>query len=95
MPDHSLSKEIFPNIQSEPPLMQLEAICPRSIWIRYKKMFSEYFKLKNWKIYMRITCCWNTYLILMYLLKKMYCHLQIPTPACIKMLTPFDDSVLA
>jgi len=30
MPDHSLSKEIFPNIQSKPPLMQLEAIasCP-------------------------------------------------------------------
>jgi len=30
MPDQSLSKEIFPNIQSKPPLMQLEAIssCP-------------------------------------------------------------------
>jgi len=30
MPDHSFSKEIFPNIQSESPLMQLEAIasCP-------------------------------------------------------------------
>jgi len=26
MPDHSLSKEIFPNIQSEPRLTQLEAI---------------------------------------------------------------------
>jgi len=26
VPDHSFSKEIFPNIQSEPPLMQLEAI---------------------------------------------------------------------
>ena len=26
MPDHSFSKEIFPNIQSKPPLMQLEAI---------------------------------------------------------------------
>jgi len=30
MPDHSFSKEIVPNIQSKPPLMQLEAIasCP-------------------------------------------------------------------
>jgi len=30
MPDHSLSKEIFRNIQSKPHLMQLEAIssCP-------------------------------------------------------------------
>jgi len=30
MPDHSFSKEFFPNIQSKPPLMQLEAIasCP-------------------------------------------------------------------
>jgi len=28
MPDHSFSKEIFPNIQSEPPLTQLEAIKP-------------------------------------------------------------------
>jgi len=30
MPDHSLSTEIFPSIQSKPPLMQLEAIssCP-------------------------------------------------------------------
>ena len=30
MPDHSFSKEIFPNIQSKPPLTQLEAIasCP-------------------------------------------------------------------
>jgi len=29
-PDHSFSKEIFLNIQSEPPLMQLEAVasCP-------------------------------------------------------------------
>jgi len=26
MPDHSFSREIFPNIQSKPPLMQLEAI---------------------------------------------------------------------
>jgi len=26
MPDHSFSKEIFPNIQSKGPLMQLEAI---------------------------------------------------------------------
>jgi len=26
MPDHSFSKEIFPNIQSKPLLMQLEAI---------------------------------------------------------------------
>jgi len=31
MPDHSLSKDIFPNIQSKPPLMQLEAIASRSI----------------------------------------------------------------
>jgi len=28
MPDHSFSKEIFPNIQSKPLLMQLEAIAP-------------------------------------------------------------------
>jgi len=30
MPDHSFSKEIFPNIYSKPPLMQPEAIasCP-------------------------------------------------------------------
>jgi len=28
MPDHSFSEEIFPNIQSKPPLMQLEAISP-------------------------------------------------------------------
>jgi len=26
MPDHYFSKEIFPNIPSKPPLMQLEAI---------------------------------------------------------------------
>jgi len=26
MPDHLFSKEIFPNIQSKPPLIQLEAI---------------------------------------------------------------------
>ena len=31
MSDHSLSKEIFPNIQSKPPLMQLEAIASRPI----------------------------------------------------------------
>jgi len=31
MPDHFFSKEIFPNIQSEPPLMQLEAIASRPI----------------------------------------------------------------
>ena len=31
MPDHSLSKEIFPSIQSKPPLMQLEAIASRPI----------------------------------------------------------------
>jgi len=31
MPDHSFSKEIFPNIQSEPPLTQLEAIAPHPI----------------------------------------------------------------
>ena len=31
MPDHSFSKDIFPNIQSKPPLMQLEAIASRPI----------------------------------------------------------------
>ena len=31
MPDHSFSKEILPNIQSEPPLMQLEAVASRPI----------------------------------------------------------------
>jgi len=31
MPVHSCSKEIFPNIQSEPPLMQLEAIASHPI----------------------------------------------------------------
>ena len=31
MPDHSFSKYIFPNIQSKPPLMQLEAIASRPI----------------------------------------------------------------
>jgi len=31
MPDHSFSKEIFPNIQSKPPLTQLEAIASRPI----------------------------------------------------------------
>ena len=31
MPDHSVSKEIFPNIQSKPPLMQLEAASPRPV----------------------------------------------------------------
>ena len=31
MPDHSFSKEIFPNIQPKPPLMQLEAISSRPI----------------------------------------------------------------
>jgi len=30
-PDHSCSKEIFPNIPSEPPLMQLEAIASHPI----------------------------------------------------------------
>ena len=29
VPDHSFSKEIFPNIQSKPPLMQLEAVLSR------------------------------------------------------------------
>jgi len=29
MPDHSFSKEIFPNIPSEPPLTQLEALASR------------------------------------------------------------------
>lgn len=29
MLDHSFTDEIFPNIQPEPPLMQLEAICSR------------------------------------------------------------------
>jgi len=28
MPDHSFSNEIFPDIQSKPPLMQLQAISP-------------------------------------------------------------------
>jgi len=31
MPDHSFSEEIFPNIQSEPPLTQLEAIASRPV----------------------------------------------------------------
>jgi len=31
MPGHSFSKEIFPNIQSKTPLMQLEAIASHSI----------------------------------------------------------------
>jgi len=31
MPDYSFSKEIFPNVQSEPPLMQPEAIALRPI----------------------------------------------------------------
>jgi len=31
MSDHSFSKDIFPNIQSKPPLMQLEAISSRPI----------------------------------------------------------------
>jgi len=31
MPDHSFSKEIFPNIKSKPPLMQLEVIASRPI----------------------------------------------------------------
>jgi len=31
MPDHSFSKEIFPNIQSEPPLAQLEAVSFRPV----------------------------------------------------------------
>jgi len=31
MPDRSFSKEIFPNIQSKPPLTQLEAISSRPI----------------------------------------------------------------
>jgi len=31
MPDHSLSNEIFPNIQSEPPLTLLEAISSRPV----------------------------------------------------------------
>jgi len=31
MPDHSSRKEIFPNIQSKPPLTQLEAIASRSV----------------------------------------------------------------
>ena len=30
-PDHSFSEEVFPNLQSEPPLMQLEAIASRPI----------------------------------------------------------------
>ena len=30
-PDHSFSKEVFPNIQSEPPLMQLEVIASRPV----------------------------------------------------------------
>jgi len=31
MPDHSFNKEIFPNIQSKPPLTQLEAISSHPI----------------------------------------------------------------
>ena len=31
MSDHSFSKQIFPNIQSKPPLMQLEAVVSRPI----------------------------------------------------------------
>jgi len=31
MPDRSFRKEIVPNIQSEPPLMQLEAIASRPV----------------------------------------------------------------
>jgi len=31
MPEHSFSQEIFPNIQSKPALMQLEAIASRPI----------------------------------------------------------------
>jgi len=31
MPDHSFSKEIFPDIQCKAPLMQLEAIASRPI----------------------------------------------------------------
>jgi len=31
MPEHYFSKEIFPNIQSKPPLMQFETIASRPI----------------------------------------------------------------
>jgi len=31
MPDHSFSREIFPNIQCKPPLLQPEAIASRPI----------------------------------------------------------------
>jgi len=31
MPDHSFSKEIFPDVQPEPPLTQLEAIASRPV----------------------------------------------------------------
>jgi len=31
MSDHSFSKKVFPNIQSKPPLTQLEAIASRPI----------------------------------------------------------------
>jgi len=31
MPDHSFSKEIFPNIQPKPPLTQLEAMASHPI----------------------------------------------------------------
>jgi len=36
MPDHSFSKEIFPDLKSKPPLMQLEAIasCPIVSYLR-------------------------------------------------------------
>jgi len=36
MPDHSFGKEIFPNIQSKPPLAQLEAECWRKDLVNRK-----------------------------------------------------------
>ena len=41
MPDHSFSNEFFPNIQSEPPLTQLEVIACRPKFLNEFKVTGE------------------------------------------------------
>jgi len=46
MPDHSFSKEIFPNVQSKPPLMQLEAHL-RKWWLHVNSPQWAYFGVEE------------------------------------------------
>jgi len=52
MPDHSFSKEIFPNVQPKPPLMHLEALH----WLSKNPSWGS---TKAWSFCSSVLCPWH------------------------------------